>query len=193
MPAHARLRLPVRRSDQMVLMSDDGKDAVPGRAERLSEMLGLEPDNTRLWRPEELAAVFRHQMAAPVVFDLGGADPTAADRLRLLTQAQGLLIKSFADLIGHACPPLELLRLTKDFAKANRDHPEAVLPREIAEVLYFGSIAAALVRCRARITRLTNVELRQGFRWGATQVWVDAPMKELFAEALRKVSNGGGA
>ena len=74
MPAHARLRLPVRRSDQMVLMSDDGKDAVPGRAERLSEMLGLEPDNTRLWRPEELAAVFRHQMAAPVVFDLGGAN-----------------------------------------------------------------------------------------------------------------------
>jgi len=157
--------------------------------ERLSEMLGLKPDSAPLWRPEELAAIFRHQLAAPVLVDLGGFDRTAAERLRLLTEAQGLLVKSFADLFRHPSPPVELLRLTKDFAKANRDHPEAVLPREIANALYYASIAAALLRCGERITRLTNEELRQGLAWAAVQPWVDAEVKELLVEAVTRVSN----
>mgnify|MGYP005856862373 CR=1 FL=1 len=173
-------------------MSDQIKRGTGSSPERLSEMLGLEPDNARLWRPEELAAVFRHQMAAPVSFDLGGADDALAKKLRLLTDAQGLLVKSFADLFGHPCPPLELLRLTKDFAKANRDHPEALLPREIANALYFGSIAAALVRCKKRISKLTNAEMRQGFSWAASQPWVDAPLKGLLDEALAGLPSASG-
>jgi len=155
--------------------------------DRLSEMLGLEPDCARLWRADELAAVFRHQMAAPIAFDLGGADPTEAHVLRVLSEAQGLLIKSFGDLLRHPSPPIELLELTKDFAKANREHPEAVLPHQIAHVLYYASIAAALVRCGIRITQLSDSDLRHGFSWASSQPWVDAPMKELLAEALARI------
>ena len=165
-------------------MTDDTPDS---DADRLSDLLGLEPGRTRLWRPEDLEAGFAHQMAAPVVFDLGGADAPTARVLRLLAEAQGLLIKSFGDLFRHPCPPLELLRLTKDFAKANRDHPESVLPPEVANALLDASIAAALVRRGTRISRLSDAELRKGFGWVSAQPWVDAPMKELLEQAADKL------
>jgi len=168
-------------------MTSDTPDSDAGR---LSDLLGLEPRRMRLWRPEDLGAVFAHQMAAPIVFDLGAADAPTAHALRLLADAQGLLIKSFGDLFRHPSPPLELLRLTKDFAKANRDHPEAVLPVEIAHALYYASIAVALVRCDTRISRLTDAELRRGFACVADQPWVDGPMKDMFAQAMDKLSGG---
>ena len=69
-----------------------------------------------------------------------------AARLRLAAESQGLLLKSFGDLLHHPNPPLELLRLTKDFAKACRLSRSGPLPREIATLLYFASIIVAWVR-----------------------------------------------
>ena len=140
-------------------------DSHPPRPRQISDILGIGADTATLWRPDELAAIFRHQMAAPVVFDLESLGTAKARRLANLTAAQGLVLKSFADLFQHNSPPLELLQLTKDFAKRNRDQPESVLPTEIATLLYFASIAAALVHRGERITRLSNSELRGGFEW----------------------------
>jgi hypothetical protein len=155
---------------------------------RLSEILGIGSDTPRLWRPDELAAIFRHQMAAPVLFDLGGLSGARVRQLKDLSEAKGLLLKSFEDLFCHPAPPLELLKLTKDFAKLNRDHPESVLPPEIAAVMYYASIAAALVRCGVRITRLGDHALREGFTWAASQVWIDDTARDLFKEAQEKLA-----
>ena len=73
--------------------------------------------------------MFRHQMSAPVLMDLGSFDPRTANQLKALTAAQGLLLSSFADLFNHSNPPIQLLQLVKDFAKANLDHPESGLPQ----------------------------------------------------------------
>ena len=81
-----------------------------------------------LWRPDELAAIFRHQMSAPMLVDLGTFDLRTATRLRTLREAQGLLLKSFVDLFHHPAPLIKLLELVKDFDKANLDHPESSLP-----------------------------------------------------------------
>ena len=165
------------------MRKDNQPDSQPPRSSQLSDILGIGPENPKLWRPDELAAIFRHQMAAPVVFDLGSMGLPFSRRLAKLSDAQGLVLKSFADLFCHPAPPLELLRITKDFAKANRDHPESVLPPEIAAVLYYASIAVALVRCGARITRLSNHKLQKGFEWAGSQVWIDDQMKDLFKKA----------
>jgi hypothetical protein len=92
----------------------------------LAALMETGAEGARLWRPDELAAIFRHQMSASVLVDLGGFDPGTAVRLKTLSEAQGLLLKSFSDLFHHPSPPIELLKLTKDFAKVNRDHPESV-------------------------------------------------------------------
>lgn len=155
----------------------------------LAAFLAAGEERARLWRPEELTAIFRHQMAAPILVDLGGFDPTTAVRLKTLGEAQHLLLKSFSDLFHHPVPPLELLSLTKDFAKANMDHPESALPHEIAAVLYYVSIAAALVRLDKRITQLQDADLQRGLQWAKDQPWVDGETRDLLIAAVKKIPN----
>jgi hypothetical protein len=155
----------------------------------LAAFLAAGAEHARLWRPEELSAIFRHQMSAPILVDLGGFDPATAMRLKTLSEAQSLLLKSFSDLFHHPVPPLELLTLTKDFAKANMDHPESSLPQEVAAALYYTSIATAVVRLDARISQLKDAELQRGFLWAKDQPWVDDPTKELLDQALKKISS----
>ena len=173
-------------------MSDfDSSAAVfKSRAKKLATLMATGEERADLWRPEELAAIYRHQMSAPVMVDLGAFDPRTATRLRTLGEAQGLLLRSFDDLFHHPAPPIELLELVKDFAKANLDHPESGLPREIAAALYYASIAAALVRLDARISQLPDADLQRGLRWAMGQAWLDEKAKELLTQASGKVSGG---
>lgn len=163
------------------------------RAKALAALMATSEERARLWRPEDLAAMFRHQMSAPMLLDLGGFDDRTAKKLRTLSDAHGLLLKSFGDLFHHPSPPVELLELIKNFAKANLDHPESGLPGEIASVLYYASIASALVHLDSRISQLPNADLERGLRSVAGQPWLDEKTKALLAEALKKLSGGGEA
>jgi hypothetical protein len=169
---------------------DSSAAVLKSRAQKLASLLASGEERAKLWRADELAAIFKHQMAAPILVDLGTFDSRTATRLRTQSEAQGLLLKSFADLFHHPAPPIELLELIKDFAKANLDHPESGLPDEIATTLYYTSIATALVRLDTRITQLPDADLQRGLRWAMEQPWLDAPTKELLAQALNKISPG---
>jgi hypothetical protein len=169
---------------------DSSAAVFKSRAKKLATLMATGEERADLWRPEELAAIFRHQMSAPVMVGLGAFDPRTATRLRTLGEAQGLLLRSFDDLFHHPAPPIELLELVKDFAKANLDHPESGLPREIAAALYYASIAAALVRLDARISQLPDADLQRGLRWAMGQAWLDEKAKELLTQASGKVSGG---
>lgn len=179
--------------EKKAAMSDFDSSAALGksRAKELAALMSTSDESSPLWRADELAALFRHQMSAPVLMDLGSFDPRTAEQLKTLTAAQGLLLSSFADLFGHPVPPRSLLELVKDFAKANRDHPESGLPREIATALYYTSIAAALVRLDARISQLPDAELQRGLRWTQEQRWLDEKTRTLLADALKKLSPEG--
>ena len=169
--------------------SDSSAAVFKSRAKVLADLLATGEERAQLWRPEDLAAMFRHQMSTPMLVDLGSLDERTAARLRTLSEAQGLVLKSFADLFHHPSPPLELLKLVKDFAKSNLDHPESGLPGEIASALYYLSIAAALVRLDERISQLSDADLQGGLRWTSGQAWLDEPTKALLAAALRKLSD----
>ena len=177
------------KADRVVMSEFDSSAAVSkSRANELAALMATGEERAKLWRPDELAAIFRHQMSAPMLVDLGTFDPRTATRIRTLSEAQGLLLKSFADLFHHPAPLIELLELVKDFAKANLDHPESGLPTEIATVLYYTSIAAGLVRLDTRISKLPDADLRQGLQWTMEQDWLDEETKVLLAKALEKVS-----
>jgi len=162
--------------------------ASPGAIARVMDLGGTP---ARVWQPEELGAVYQHQMSAPISVDLAGLDPSCAEALRLLTGAQGLLLNSFRDLFLHPAPPLDLLGMIKDFAKLNRHRSESLIPGEVAGVLYFLSIAAALVRWNTRITTLSDQELNRGFAWAQNQPWIDIPARDLFRQAEQHLSKGG--
>jgi hypothetical protein len=129
-------------------------------------------------------------LTAPVPLDLGAVDAALAGRARAWAEGQGLVLKSFGDLLHHPNPLPELLELAKEFAKEHRTDPESPLRREVATVLYYASIAVALARCGRRITRHDDATLVQGFRWGREQPWVDEATRGLLREGLRAL---GGA
>ena len=170
---------------------DSAESVFQRQPKSLAALLEASGERVRLWRPEELGAIFRHQMSAPVLVDLGGYDPGTAARLKTLSAAQGLLLKSFSDLFHHPAPPLELLELTKDFAKANMDNAQSSLPNEVAAALYYTCIAAALARLDARITRLPEAELRRGLLWTGEQTWLDKETKQLLLQAAAKIAPSG--
>ena len=182
------------RMDNWNFMSefDSAESVFQGQPKSLAALLEASGEDARLWRPEELGAIFRHQLAAPVLVDLGGYDPGTAARLKKLSEAQSLLLKSFSDLFQHPAPPLELLELTKDFAKANMDPVQSSLPTEVAAALYYTCIAAALVRLDTRITRLPDAELRRGLLWTRDQAWLDADTRQLLLQAAGKIAPSGG-
>jgi len=169
---------------------DPAGSVFKSRPKSLATLLAAREERGRLWRPDELGAIFRHQMSAPVMVDLGAFDAATAVKLKMLSEAQGLLLKSFAELFHHPSPPVELLELTKDFAKLNLDHSESTLPNEIAGVLYYTSIAAALVRLDTRISQLKDADLRRGLLWAREQAWIDEETKGLLIKALEKLSPG---
>ena len=88
---------------------------------------------------------------------------------------------------------LELLRLAKDFAKANMDHPDGILPKEVAAVLYYASISAALLRLDERISQLKDADLERGLRWAKDQPWVNKQIQQLLADAIEKLNGGSGS
>ena len=156
----------------------------------LSQFLDPGELGKRIWRSSELEAVLRHQLSTSVGFDLGALETRLAERLRTVSAAEGLLVQSFNDLLHHPCPPVELLVLTKDFAKRHLGHPESPLPPEIARVLYLASIVAAMLRCHCGITTLDNAALRKGAEWALDQKWLDEATRSLFREGLRALEDG---
>ncbi len=170
-------------------MREHAKLNIATDSRQLATLLDLSPDNVdRLWRDEELGAILKHQMSAPLQVDLINLERGLAVKVRNLAESQGLTLKSFGDLLAHPNPPVELLKVTKDFAKACRLSPHGPLPRDIASVLYFASIAAAMVRCRRRITGLSDADLADGLRWTLARPWLDAPTHALIEECLSLLS-----
>jgi len=171
-------------------VSDSSQKVRTSGPQRVADLMRATREHRRIWQPDELAAVLRHQLSAPIEFDLDSMTPGERARLKTLAASRGLLVRSFKDLLHHPNPPIELLRMTKEFARANREHPDAFLPAEIATVLYFGSIAAAMTRCHALITELDETALRKGFSWVLEQQWVDEPTRAMFKEALEFLERG---
>ena len=141
--------------------------------QRLAALLALATPKAEPWAPEELKAIFEYQMSQP--------PPGAADVGRAAC-------KCFLQLLRHPQPPLALLKLSKEFAKTSRADPVYALPERVLASIYYLSIAAALVRCQARISSLSNPQLAQGFARVAAEPWMNAEFKELLREALQAVA-----
>ena len=79
----------------------------------LARLMDLGRRKEALWSPQELGAILRHQLAAPLEFDLGAAgDAALADRIAGFVGIQPP-IRTFGELLFHPCPPVELLELVK--------------------------------------------------------------------------------
>jgi hypothetical protein len=167
---------PVAMRDRMCDVRENILKAGP---KRLAAFLEMDPGPGLLGRPDELAAIFKHQLATPVQLDL--AEVTAGNAPAWLPGFPE--IRTLDELFRAPKPPIELLKSVKEFAKANRAHPASALPNEIAMVLYYASVIIARWRCSEIITTLNDNELRAGIEWAIAEPWVDENTRSLLREA----------
>lgn len=151
---------------------------------QIAELFERADDPQTLWRSDEMRAIWRHQLNADLEFDLGGLSETSAAQLASLATSADSHARTFGDVLFHPTPPLPLLELVKEFAKAHSTHPQSLLPREIAMALYCAAIAAALVRWNRRITSLPDDTLRAGLRQLSRFPWLEENTRALVRAAL---------
>ncbi len=168
--------------------AESGEDADSVRLEEASRLdtflqeVGLERP---LWTGDDLRAILEHQWHAPLTMDLSAMKTIRADQLWLMAEARGLVLRSFGDLLTHSHPPVELLELTKEFAKRSLSSERSAIPHDVARVLYFACIASALAKCKRRITKLDDNGILEGIRWACTRSWVMEPVKHVLEEGRK--------
>ncbi|HET6246320.1 MAG TPA: hypothetical protein VFE47_01375, partial [Tepidisphaeraceae bacterium] len=157
-------------------MTNDLTHSKSPRLAGLMKMTGVERTD---WSPAELGAVLRHQLAAPLEYDLRTLAPGGERTINEMTAsiAVGPRPRSFGDLVTHPRPPLDLLALMKDFARNGRD--DGSLPAEVGTVLYYAAITLGLLRHNARITKLDDQSLEKGIEWASAVPWLDPNVKGL--------------
>ena len=159
--------------------------------ERLARVFAAALEDHPPYCREELGPILRHQLSATIEFDLRSLDP-GSQRLLRAAAACGDRdgIQTFGDLFFHEHPPIQLLQLTKDFAKNHLNHPDSPLPPEIAVVLYYGSIIAALVRLNRSLSWLTPADLARGLVQMLSLPWLDDDLRRLFQQGLARLQPG---
>lgn len=165
--------------------STGGRLAVSDPA-RLSQMLVMSEVDYP-WQPEELQSVLLHQLAAPIALDLPGVVPPPGEGA-----PADAGIQSVGELLHHPHPPLQLLQALKEFAKANALHPQSVLPREIANVLYCSAIVVSLARCGRRITAMDDAALVENVKSALSCGWLDENTRAVLTDGLGRLNSAEG-
>ncbi|MBA2706866.1 MAG: hypothetical protein H0U59_03570 [Gemmatimonadaceae bacterium] len=148
----------------------------------LAGLVSLSGDDAPQWAPQELGAMWKHQLEAPLQFDLSTIAKDVDATITQMTRADPRPLGRFVDLFRHPRPPLELLQWTKDFAKAQTSGEG--MPPEIAAALYYASILLARMRCNRRISELDDAALYRGSARIMEQPWLDPETREFFSTAL---------
>ena len=135
----------------------------------LGQLITFDSDNRAIWPTEQLKALLAQHLHAPLPLSGGGQTLT------------------FAQLLKHPHPPMNLLWELKEFSKRSAHSRHSMMPPELCLVLYYGCIALALVRWNHRITKLADEELFDGLSWAARQTWLDEQTLALFHKGMQRL------
>lgn len=164
-------------------MSDTQQTIQKTDPQALAEIMEVDEEAENLWKSREMAAILRHQLAAPAEGELRSVRPRLASEFAQYNMIHDEDIESFGDIFRHPSPPLELLRLTKAFAKASRRDRNNALPDELSALLYFLSIALAKVQWDECITSLPDAQIKKGLQWAIGREWIEPDMRKILREA----------
>jgi hypothetical protein len=163
-------------------------DIYKTESRRLSKLLDLDKAAKDVWRPEELSDLWQHQLNAPLEVDVSTLGGEAKTRLDTASSTMVSPPRTFAELFHHPHPTVALLRLAHAFGKRNSQGDGNVIPKKTALMIYYASIAGALVRCGDTITTLSRAKLCEGFQWAIAQSWVDDRTRALLREGLKHLT-----
>ncbi|HXJ55929.1 MAG TPA: hypothetical protein VNU68_04615 [Verrucomicrobiae bacterium] len=153
----------------------------------LSKLMNVDKGTKNLWQPVEFGEFWHQQLDTPLEYNLTIRIKEATNTYAGASATSRTPPRTFRELLTGPHPPIELLKLVKDFAKRHAKTEDGRLPEDVASMLYFASIAVALVRCGERISRLNDDKLRKGAEWALDQSWLDEATRLLFVKARELV------
>jgi hypothetical protein len=158
-----------------------------GKPQHLAALLGLASREGEDWHADEMGAVFSHLWQADLADELAALGPGVSTRASHLAESHDPPIRTLGDLMQSPSPPVELLDMAREFAKACNRRRRFSLPPDVSAALYYLCIGAAAARCRRWITRLPAAEVRGGLQWVLSRDWLPPCARELAAEALKRL------
>ncbi|WP_372894411.1 hypothetical protein [Stieleria sp.] len=147
--------------------------------ETLSKLFQLD-SHGELWRRDEYAAIFHHQLQVSLA-DLTGAE----DRADQPNESASISIE---ELLAAEHPPTHALVSLKQFAKLSGSRSDGVLPKPVSAVIYLLAIAKALQSTGTRITEMDDVSLKEKLTWAADQPWLDDRYRSPLRSVAEKLS-----
>jgi len=155
----------------------------PGEMACLMSVRGTPEGN---WQPAELTDLLRHCLEMPVRKYLG-IDTAPAPRSH--SGAYMLLEEDAAsmplgELFRMAAPPLRFLVAVKRHARRLTRPLASDMPAAVHRTLYFGCIAAAMVRHSERISTSKSDVLRAAFEQLQSETWIHDWLRGLLCDAL---------
>jgi hypothetical protein len=149
----------------------------------LSELLDVRAPGAHAWPEADLRAMLDHLLAAPLTLALGMRPGRVEPLLRRENLASDFTLGA---LYEHPSPPASLLKVVKDAAKSGANDPWHSLPADLLLVVYYSVVALARVRGVGGVSAIKPEALERGLRWGAGLGWVNARLRALLEEALRR-------
>ena len=158
---------------------------------RLADILGLDESAAGSWSQEDMSQIWQHQLGASIESEIRelGAESVAAMRLWLDHQPQPRL--TFEDLLLGPGPSVTPLTTIKQFVRKLLRNRYRDQPREIHEMLYVTSIAAAWVFHRVRITQLDTEHFLRNLRWAIDKEWIDERTRSVLEGCIEALENEG--
>jgi hypothetical protein len=168
-----------------------------GRPANLARLFSLDERSDALWTPEEIGAIWQHQLSACIQSELSPETPASplashpkdqhagkdAVAPRSAPLSHSPQPKTFGELFAEPNPSLELLKQTKNLAKRMVKDATDKQFKDVAAALYYASYAAGLVRDQKRLGGLGDEDLKRGFKWLLAQTWLDESTHNLIAQA----------
>jgi hypothetical protein len=155
-------------------------DTEPGT---LARLLNLREQQDDPWSTNDLAQLLQHQLDQNLMSDLSSIAPGAAETVKSQFADVHKAPETYRQLFQYPSPPVRVLELGKEMAKASRKDNESPLPSEISEYLYYAFIAVALVRSSRVISSLSERELQRGIGWALRRTWGDRDIALLLNDA----------
>ncbi len=171
----------------------DSHDLDPRSSKSLHQFIasGLDPDS--VWGPQDFADILSHQLASALVDELSLVPGIDSEQVESLASRAHPPIRSFHDLILHPSPPDELLEHVKVYTKMARANAKDPVLEQVVSLIYYASIAAALLRHGTRLSTLDNAALHEGMVWSRSRPWVDPSLTDLLDQAAQALSPPDGS
>ncbi|RJQ63189.1 MAG: hypothetical protein C4530_03860 [Desulfobacteraceae bacterium] len=138
------------------------------------------------WSPGDFRAILEHQLATPLLSelerfaDIASCSPEGI--LSLLADC-GCSRHTFGDLLNLVAPPISVLKLLKDYAKASLTG-KGDLPEEVARVLYIVVILQGLKIGSRAISSLDDAIIKREARRCQTFGWLPENIRELLRYSI---------